>query len=81
MAQIGQLRTEYYAILLCYEHYNIVKDGCQVQFDKINAQTPAAIIELGFLGSEHGLLKNKRAVLAMGISDGIDSFLRGMLCQ
>jgi len=49
--------------------------------NEIDAQTPAAIIELGFLGSEHDLLKNKRDVLATGISDGIDSFLRGMTCQ
>lgn len=49
--------------------------------NEISPQTPAAIIELGFLGSDHDLLKNKRDVLAMGISDGVDSFLRGMTCQ
>ncbi|MDE3087982.1 MAG: N-acetylmuramoyl-L-alanine amidase [Chloroflexota bacterium] len=49
--------------------------------NEIDAQSPAAIIELGFLGSDHDILKNKRDVLAMGITDGIDSFLRGMACQ
>ncbi len=49
--------------------------------NEIDPQTPAAIIELGFLGSDHDLLTNKRDVLAMGISDGIDEFLHGSACQ
>jgi len=49
--------------------------------NEISAQSPAAIIELGFLGSDHDILKNRRDVLALGIVDGVDSFLRGMVCQ
>jgi len=48
--------------------------------NEINDQTPGAIIELGFLGSDHDLLTNKRDVLAMGISDGIDEYLNGAEC-
>ena len=49
--------------------------------EEINPQTPAAIIELGFLGSDKDLLKNKRDVLAAGIADGIDAFIKGGQCQ
>ena len=49
--------------------------------EEINPQTPGAIIELGFLGSDKSILVNKRDVLALGIADGIDEFLRGSSCQ
>lgn len=49
--------------------------------NEIDPDSPGAIIELGFLGSDKDLLKNKRDVLALGIVDGIDAFLRGMACQ
>jgi len=49
--------------------------------NEINPQTPAAIIELGFLGSDKDLLKNCRDLLAIGIADGIDRFLQGNACQ
>lgn len=48
---------------------------------EIDAQSPGAIIELGFLGSDRELLKNRRDLLAQGIVDGIDNFLRGNACQ
>lgn len=49
--------------------------------EEINPNTPAGIIELGFLGSDKDLLKNKRDILAMGVADGIDEFVRGGQCQ
>jgi len=49
--------------------------------NEINPQTPAAIIELGFLGGDHDLLKFKRDVLSNGIVAGIESFLKGSTCQ
>lgn len=49
--------------------------------EEINSQTPGAIIELGFLGSDKSILVNKRDVLALGIADGVDAFLRGGQCQ
>ncbi len=48
--------------------------------DKIDPQSPGAIIELGFLGSDHEILKNRRDLLAQGLTDGIDKFLRGNAC-
>lgn len=49
--------------------------------EEVNPQVPAAIIELGFLGSDKDLLKNKRDILALGIADGVEAFLRGSACQ
>lgn len=48
--------------------------------EEISPQTPGAIIELGFLGSDHDLLKNHRDVLAVGVADGIDRFLQDDQC-
>ncbi len=48
---------------------------------EIDPQSPGAIIELGFLGSDHEILKNRRDVLAQGLVDGIDNFLHGNACQ
>ncbi len=48
---------------------------------KIAPQTPGAILELGFLGSDGDLLKNKRALPAQGIADGVEAFLKGSGCQ
>ncbi len=48
--------------------------------EEINPQSPGAIIELGFLGSNHDLLKNHRDVLAQGVANGIDDFLKGEDC-
>ncbi len=50
-------------------------------FNEIDAKTPSAIIELGFLGSEHDLLKNRRALLADGVANGMDDFMRGDQCK
>ena len=48
---------------------------------KIAPQTPGAIIELGFLGSDGDLLKNKRELPAQGIAEGLDAFLKASQCQ
>ena len=49
--------------------------------EEISPQSPGAIIELGFLGSDHEILKGRRDLLAQGIGDGVDSFLHGNVCQ
>ncbi len=49
--------------------------------NEINPQTPGAIIELGFLGSQHELLKNRRPLIAEAIASGLDAFLRGDPCR
>jgi N-acetylmuramoyl-L-alanine amidase len=48
---------------------------------EIHPESPGAILELGFLGSDKAVLKNRRDVLALGIAEGVDSFLRGNSCQ
>jgi N-acetylmuramoyl-L-alanine amidase len=70
------------ATLLPFHAGSITKDMTHYHaLNEIDPQTPAAIIELGFLGSDHDLLKNQRDVLATGIVDGLDEFLRGVACQ
>ncbi len=48
---------------------------------KIDPKSPAAIIELGFLGSDRATLVNKREQLALGIANGVERFLQGSGCQ
>ncbi len=42
---------------------------------KINPNTPAAILEVGFLGGDQELLNNQPALVAKGISDSLLCFL------
>lgn len=49
--------------------------------NEINPNTPAAIIELGFLGGDHDLLKFKTDILSQGIVTGIEEFLKGNACK
>jgi N-acetylmuramoyl-L-alanine amidase len=48
--------------------------------NEIESKSPAAIIELGFMGSDRAIL-GKRETLALGIADGVDGFLRASPCQ
>lgn len=48
---------------------------------KIHPQSPGAIIELGFMGSDRAILINQRDQLALGIANGIERFLQGSACQ
>ncbi len=48
--------------------------------EEIDPKVPGAIIELGFMGSDHAVL-NKRETLALGLADGVDGFLKGSPCQ
>ncbi len=48
-----------------------------MHFVSIDRMTPAAIIELGFLGGNNDLLANKQDLLAKGIADGLLCFLDG----
>jgi N-acetylmuramoyl-L-alanine amidase len=49
--------------------------------EEIAPNSPGAILELGFLGSDKDVLVNRRDLIALGIMDGIDSFLKGNGCQ
>lgn len=46
-------------------------------FKRIDTLTPAAIIELGFLGGDQALLVNQPELAAKGVADGILCFLEG----
>jgi N-acetylmuramoyl-L-alanine amidase len=46
-------------------------------FEEIDPQTPAAIIELGFLGADRDLLTGDTYMLAQGVAHGITCFLEG----
>lgn len=46
-------------------------------FRRIDPMTPAAILELGFLGGDGALLANEQAVVAKGVADGVLCFLEG----
>lgn len=49
-------------------------------FRKIDPQTPAAIIELGFLGNDRDFLVNHQDEMAQGLAKGLDDFLKGSPC-
>jgi N-acetylmuramoyl-L-alanine amidase len=46
-------------------------------FRRIDPQTPAAILELGFLGGDNDVLANQQDLLAKGVADGLLCFLEG----
>lgn len=50
-------------------------------FRKIDPHTPAAIIELGFLGQDREILVNHQDELARGLAAGLQDFLNGQPCQ
>lgn len=49
-------------------------------FRKIDRNTPAAIIELGFLGYDREFLVDHQDEMAQGLAKGIDDFLKGNAC-
>lgn len=49
-------------------------------FRKIDPTTPAAIIELGFLGNDREFLTENQDEMAQGLAKGIDDFLKGNAC-
>jgi N-acetylmuramoyl-L-alanine amidase len=46
-------------------------------FKRIDPQTPAAILELGFLGGDNDLLANQQELVAKGVADSLLCFLDG----
>lgn len=46
-------------------------------FRRIDPLTPAAIIEMGFLGGDRTLLTDQAALVAKGVSDAVLCFLEG----
>ncbi len=72
-AQVTQLPFHEGSITTDMTHYHALNE--------IDPQSPGAIIELGFLGSDKRILRDRRDLLAIGVADGVDRFLRGEVCQ
>ncbi len=67
---------------LAFHEGSITRDMTHYHaLNEINANVPGAIIELGFLGADKKLLKERRDALALGIADGLDRFVQGGQCQ
>ncbi len=50
-------------------------------FEEVDKETPAAIIEVGFLNLDHDMLVNHRDVVATGVTNGILCFIRNESIQ
>ena len=70
------LRNRYAQVTGLTLHNSVTTDMTSYHaFSEINADTPAAIIEVGFLNLDRALLTQKPELVAKGISDGILCFL------
>ncbi|MBI5304698.1 MAG: N-acetylmuramoyl-L-alanine amidase [Chloroflexi bacterium] len=70
------------ATQLAFHEGSITRDMTHYHaLNEINSNTPGAIIELGFLGADKKILKERRDALALGIADGLDRFAQGGQCQ
>jgi N-acetylmuramoyl-L-alanine amidase len=69
--------THYPAVTGLSQHANTVTHDMTEYhaFRKVAPSTPAAIIELGFLGGDQDLLRNQADVVARGVVDSILCFL------
>lgn len=58
-------------------HYGITVDMTEYHtFGEVSADTPVAIIELGFLRNDRAMLTQQQDLLAQGVANGIRCFLR-----
>ncbi len=76
---VGCLAREYAkATQLSFHTNSITYDMTEYHaFGEIDPATPAAIIELGFMGADRDLLTNNSYAVAQGIARGIACFLEG----
>lgn len=72
--------TRHYAARtgLAFDPYTITYDMTRYHaFYEINRNTPAAIIEIGFMLDDREILTQRPDVVALGIADGIVCFIEG----
>jgi len=50
-------------------------------FEEIDPQTPAAIIEIGFMNLDYGILTQRPDLIARGVTDGILCYVRNETIQ
>lgn len=70
--------TQHYAALtgLPFDRLRITTDMTEYHaFRRLAADTPAAIIEVGYIGGDRELLLQKTQVVALGIAEGVGCFL------
>lgn len=71
------LRNRYAQITNMNLHNSITNDMTLYHaFDEINEETPAAIIEVGFLNLDRAILTQHADLVATGVSEGIICFLQ-----
>ncbi|WP_119065347.1 N-acetylmuramoyl-L-alanine amidase [Aggregatilinea lenta] len=58
-------------------HFGVTVDMTEYHtFSEVSADTPVAILELGFLRNDRGMLTQQQDLLAQGVANGIRCFLR-----
>ncbi len=70
--------TQHYAALtgLVFDRLRVTEDMTEYHaFHRLAASTPAAIIEVGYIGGDRELLTRKTQVVALGIAEGVGCFL------
>ena len=69
---VACLRTRYAAATGLPEHLSITLDMSEYHaFDEINNETPAVIIETGFMNLDRQILTQNEDIIAQGIADGL----------
>jgi len=69
---VACLRSRYAKATGLSEHLSITRDMTEYHaFDEINVETPAVIIEIGFMNLDRQILTQDQDVIAKGIADGI----------
>jgi N-acetylmuramoyl-L-alanine amidase len=77
-SQLADCLTRHYGAAsgLIFHESTITPDMTNYHaFQEIAPQTPAAIVELGFMGGDRELLTTRRSMLAQGIVEGLLEFL------
>ena len=72
------LRTRYADVTsMAFHAGSVTRDMTSYHaFEEVDKETPAAIIEVGFMNLDHDLLVNHRDLIAKGITNGVLCFLR-----
>lgn len=71
------MRARYQAVTNLNFHQSVTRDMTEYHaFDEINPQTPAVIIEIGFMNLDYELLTKRPDLVARGITDGILCYIR-----
>lgn len=74
---VACLRNRYASVTGLSEHLSITRDMSEYHaFDEINPDTPAVIIEIGFMNLDRQILTQNHNEIARGIANGILCYIR-----